>query len=124
MRSNNVAHRPIIDALALLARYAQGPGTIRYYAVGETVPLVGVVPAEWRDAVVDEGGRVERIPYELCVLRALREAIRRREVWVVGANRWRDPDADLPADFESNREHHYAALGQPLDHAAFVAALM
>ncbi len=122
-RSNNEGHRPIIDALDLLARYALRPGTIRYYAAGEDVPLDGVVPAEWRDAVVDDDERVERIPYELCVLRALREAIRRREVWVVGASRWRNPDADLPADFEANRERHYLALRQPLDPEAFVADL-
>jgi hypothetical protein len=34
------------------------------------------VPA---DGVVDEDGRVERLPYELCVLIALRDALRRRE---------------------------------------------
>ncbi|MGH9071559.1 MAG: Tn3 family transposase, partial [Acidimicrobiales bacterium] len=122
-RSNNASYRPIIEALELLGRYALRSGTTRYYAPAETVPLDGVVPAEWRDAVVDERGRVERIPYELCVLRSLREAIRRREVWVEGANRWRDPDEDLPADFESNRPRHYLALRQPLDPEAFVADL-
>jgi len=84
------------------------------------VPLDGVVPREWRDAVVDEAGQVERIPYELCVLRSLREAIRRREVYVAGANRWRNPEDDLPADFEANRDVHYAAIRQPLDSADFV----
>jgi hypothetical protein len=29
-RSNNVAHRPIIGALGLLARYAQRPGGVRH----------------------------------------------------------------------------------------------
>jgi len=81
------------------------------------------VATEWRGAVVDEQGRVERIPYELCVLRSLRDALRRREVWVVGASRWRDPDADLPADFEEHRAMHYAALRQPLDPTAFVEDL-
>jgi TnpA family transposase len=66
---------------------------------------------------------VERIPYELCVLKALREAIRRREVWVVGANRWRDPEQDLPQDFDANRDVHYAAIRQPLDAAAFIGGL-
>lgn len=33
----------------------------------------------WCEAVIDDKDRVERIPYELCVLKALREAIRRRE---------------------------------------------
>ena len=45
-RSNNSAHRPVIEALELLGRYAHRPGTVRYYAAGEPVPLVGVVPAE------------------------------------------------------------------------------
>lgn len=70
-RSNNSAHRPVIEALDLLGRYAERPGTVRFYAGAETVPLAGVVPADWETAVVDERGRVERIPYELCVLRAL-----------------------------------------------------
>jgi hypothetical protein len=66
---------------------------------------------------------VERIPYELCVLTALREAIRRREIWVVGAARWRDPESDLPPDFELNRDVHYAAIWQPLEATAFVDEL-
>jgi Tn3 transposase DDE domain-containing protein len=81
------------------------------------------VPREWREAVVDEAGRVERIPYELCVLRALREAIRRREIYVCGASRWRDPEEDLPVDFEANREIHYDAIRKPLDPAVFVTDL-
>src|SRR5450756_1177928 len=33
----------------------------------------------------------------------------------VGAVRWRDPDADLPADFDVHRDTHYQRLRQPLD---------
>jgi hypothetical protein len=122
-RCNNSVWRPVTDAVELLERWSGRPGAERYYSTDEKVPLDGVVPAEWREAVVDERGRVERIPYELCVLRALREAIRRREVWVVGASRWRNPDDDLPADFELNRDVHYAALRQPLDPQAFITGL-
>ena len=73
--------------------------------------------------MVDERGRVERIPYELCVLVALRAAIRRREIWVEGASQWRNPDDDLPADFDASRDVHYQALGKPRDPAAFIAGL-
>ena len=111
-RCNNTAYRPVMDALDLLARYAGTDAAERSTPTGEQVPLDGVVPAEWRRRVVDEDGRVERIPYELCVLVALRDAIRRREIWVVGANRWRDPEDDLPGDFDVNRDVHYAALRQ------------
>jgi hypothetical protein len=122
-RSNNSEYRPVMDAIDLLRRYAARPGQDRWYDEEERVPIDGVVPSEWREAVVDEQGRVERIPYELCVLKALRDAIRRREVYVVGANRWRNPEDDLPADFELNRDVHYDALRQPLDATAFVAEL-
>lgn len=121
-RCNNTAHRPVMDALALLRRYA-GRERVRFYDTAETVPVAGVVPAAWHDAVIDDHGRVERIPYEMCVLTSLRSAIRRREIWVVGATRWRDPEADLPGDFELNRDMHYAAIRQPLDATAFIGDL-
>jgi Tn3 transposase DDE domain len=88
------------------------------------VPIEGVVPKAWTESIAEaETGRIERIPYELCVLIALREALRRREIYVEGAGRWRDPDEDLPGDFEDNRDVHYAALAKPVDAAAFVADL-
>lgn len=33
---------------------------------------------------------------------------------MVGANRYRNPDQDLPADFDENREGRYEALDLPL----------
>ena len=58
----------------------------------------------WREAVIEkdpEGrSRVNRITYEICVLDALRDKLRCKEVWVVGANRYRNPDDDVPADFD------------------------
>jgi hypothetical protein len=125
-RSSNTRHAPVIEAIALMRRYAHRH-SVRYYAADETVPLDGIVPADWRPAVAleraDGTGRVERIPYELCVLTALREAIRRREVWIVGAVRWRNPDVDLPADFDAHRAGHYERLGQPLDPSEFISSL-
>ena len=68
--------------------------------------------------MIDDRGRVERIPYELCVLVALRAAIRPREVYFDDARRWRDPDHDLPADFEATKDVHYESLRQPTDPAS------
>ncbi len=120
-RSNNTAHKPVMDALELLERYSDSAE--KFYAAAERVPLDHVVPDDWRPAVVDERGRVERIPYELCVLVALRAAIRRREIWVEGASQWRNPDDDLPADFDGSRDVNYQALGKPRDPGVFIADL-
>ncbi|MFF4625644.1 class I SAM-dependent methyltransferase [Nonomuraea jabiensis] len=81
-RCNNTTFQPVMDALNLLQRY-DGSDAV-FYDRAKTVPIEHVVPEDWQEAVVDERGRVERIPYELCVLVALRKAIRRREIWVEG----------------------------------------
>jgi TnpA family transposase len=125
-RSNNAVHQPVIEALALVRRYA---GTrVRHIPAHETVPIEGVVRPLWRGAVIDTGAdggkpRVNRITYEICVLERLRERLRSKQVWVVGADRYRNPDEDLPADFAERRAPYYEALNLPLDADAFVASL-
>ncbi|MFD5437068.1 Tn3 family transposase [Kitasatospora sp. NPDC127067] len=124
LKCNNDHYRPVMDAIDLLERYLEQPlKEGAFFDPAETVPLEDVVPDHWRGAVVDDKGRVERIPYELCVLVALRDALRRREIWVEGANRWRNPDLDLPQDFDDNRDVHYDAISQPQDPAKFIEAL-
>ncbi|MEU6404988.1 DUF4158 domain-containing protein [Streptomyces sp. NPDC046985] len=118
-KCTNTAYRPVMDAMKLLKKYAGVDGKTRFYDAGDEVPMDGVVRKDWREAVVDDKGEVERIPYELCVLVALRDAVRRREIYVEGAARWRNPEDDLPGDFEATRAVHYAAIRQPLNPRAF-----
>ena len=114
----------MIRALDLVRRYA---GTkLRTYPADEDVPMEGIVRPLWRDAVVDTDPRgrerVNRITYEICALEALRDQLRCKEVWVAGADRYRNPD-DVPADFAARRDEHYAALDLPRDADAFIAGL-
>jgi hypothetical protein len=51
---HNTAYRPVMQALALLARYAGVDGKTRFFADADMVPIDGVVPRAWRDAVVDD----------------------------------------------------------------------
>lgn len=124
-RSSNTTHRPVLDALDLVARYKDG--RVTYYPRGEHVPTNRVVAGDWETLVyrTDKRGRerVVRSTYEICVFQALRERLRCKEIWVVGADRWRNPDEDLPKDFESRRSDHYAALRKPLDPSAFIDQL-
>ncbi len=121
-RSNNERHQPLIEALDLLRAYADS--TRHDYPETEAVPLEGVVPAAWHSLVVRQKKRgkkcINRISYELCVLRQLREKLRCKEIWVQGADRYRNPDEDLPGDFVQQREAYYTALNHPLDVEIFV----
>jgi hypothetical protein len=124
-RSNNERHRPVMQALELVKRFADTK--VRTFPIEEEVPLDGVVRGLWRDAVVEKDtageDRVNRVTYEVAVLEALREQLRCKEIWVVGGNRYRNPDEDLPSDFEANREAHYQALDLPLDGDRFISEL-
>ena len=123
--SNNERHRPIIQALDLLKRYANSK--LQTFPVEEMVPIDDIVRGLWREAVFEKDAKgrqhVNRITYEICVLEALRDKLRCKEVWVVGANRYRNPDDDLPADFEAQRIPYYQALKLPLEADRFIADL-
>ena len=99
-RSNNAVHRPVLDAIDWLGRI--GDDSLRVIRPGDGVPIEGVVPSKWRDLILEDdpagGVRVNRANYEICVLTALRERLRCEEIWVVGADRYRNPDEDLPQD--------------------------
>lgn len=124
-RSNNAMHQPLIRALALLQKYLQS--RLRAYPVEEDIPLDGVVREVWRDAVLETDAqgrtRVNRIAYELCVLQGLRDQLRCKEIWVVGADRYRNPDDDVPSDFAAQRLTYYAALKLPTQAEDFVQQL-
>lgn len=124
-RSNNAIHQPVIRALALVRRFIDTSG--RWYPRDELVPLTGVIPTGMREVVVETDAdgheRINRLNYELCTLQALREGLRCREIWVVDADKYRNPEDDLPKDFEARRAEHYAALGQPLDVEQFISDL-
>src|SRR3546814_3564251 len=95
--SNNAVGRPVLAALDWIR--SKVDGGCRFVPL-QDVSIDEVIRARWRTSVIDDAGRANRISYELCVLTQLRDRIRSNAIWVVGASRYRNPDADLPKDFE------------------------
>ncbi|TGV18160.1 Tn3 family transposase, partial [Mesorhizobium sp. M4B.F.Ca.ET.143.01.1.1] len=115
-RSNNAVPRPVLGALDWIRRAFESGCRV---VPRNGVPIEGVIPPKWRGAIIGKHGRINRISYELCVLSQLRDRIRAKEIWVVGADRYRNPDDDLPKDFESRRAAYYNALNLTSDARAF-----
>ncbi|MFV2175646.1 hypothetical protein ACFHW2_31645 [Actinomadura sp. LOL_016] len=126
IKSNNSAYQPVIEALELVKRYAKA-GNTTYYPRGERAPEHRGTAGAWEDLVLkrDKRGRrrVVRMVYEIVTFQALREALRCKEIWVVGADSFRDPEEDPPADFAARRAANYAELRKPLDPKEFIAEL-
>lgn len=86
--------------------------------------MEGLVSPHFREILLESGRegsrRINRIDDETCILQALRKRLRCKEIWIEGADRFRNPDEDLPVDFETKREAYYQALKQPMEVAPFV----
>lgn len=125
-RSDSLNLQPLLEAIQLLKASTEVPSA-EPYPKETDVPMEGVLSAEWQDAVMVTGKQgepeIDRASYELGVLRTVREKLRCKELWVEGAKRYRNPDDDLPQDFEAKREQYYQALQQPLDAAPFIDQL-
>ena len=113
-RCNNRHHQPVIDAIAILKSLKFGQRVLR----ADILPISGIVPKSLQSLLIEEG-KINRISYEICVLRALRNGLRCREIWVEGARRYRNPDEDVPQDFEERRHTYYEDLKLPLSAGNF-----
>ena len=97
-----------------------------YYPIDETVPLDGVIKPDDVEIVTEmtkEGERINRIDYEICVLKMIRERIKCKDLWIKGAYVYRNPEEDLPADFETNKEFYFNMLELPSSGKSFVQDL-
>jgi len=123
------SRHPVIAALIHLRALDAGKADI------DAAPRA-VITEAWRPLVVVEG-RIDRPAYTLCVLDRLRLALRRRDVYVVGADRWGDPRRLLVApstwksvgpqvrrtlDLPDRAPSYLARLGAELDAAYYAAA--
>jgi len=81
----------------------------------------GFVPTKWRgylDTAAKSGNTsVYRHYWELCVLLALRDALRSGDVWVLGSRRYSDPAAYLltPSKWADHRVEFCRLVGKPAD---------
>lgn len=119
-RSSN-RRQPIIKALEVIKKYI---GTnFQYFP--EEVPLE-IVTSSWQATVFEDIGgerKVNRKGYELCVLHKLEKALKCKEVWLEGGAVFRNPNDDLPSDWESKRLHYYETLAAEAKSEKFVAGL-
>jgi hypothetical protein len=120
LRSGN-RRQPIIEALEIIKKYI---GT-NFQSFPEDVPTDFVTPS-WKTTVFEEVGektKVNRKGYELCVLHKLEKALKCKEVWIEGAKTFRNPQEDLPDDWEAKRLYYYEMLSQKPQAEEFIAGL-
>ena len=117
------ACQSVVDAVQLVREHFDSRAT--HYPEDVEVPE-SLIGERWKEAVfVEHRGktRIHRHFCELAVLENLRESVKCKDAWVEGAYKYRDPSRDLPQDWDTAREQHYAGLALPMSDSQFVTPI-
>ena len=84
-----------------------------------------IITRTWQPYVIDEDGHIHLHYYTFCVLLQLREALRRRSVFVIGSDRWGDiRDKLLPeATWQKVKAQVCRSLGLPTNPETVLTSL-
>lgn len=134
--SNTTEGRAFLTAIEFIKQNRNIEGS--YYPDTKAVPIADVIPTEWKALVIEPeilppdpigakdkmtSSKIKRFNYEVAVLEGFREKLRCKTIWIDGAYRYRNPDDDLPLDWETNKEEYYSKLGLPLNALDFIEEL-
>ena len=114
-------NQPLLDAIELIKKYQDILG--QYYPQDVTIPIKNVVPSEWMSLVVINVRGIEKVvryKYEIAVLQEIRRQLTCKMIWIEGAHRYRNPNDDLPKDFDEKRDYYYNLIGLPLKADDFI----
>lgn len=120
-QANTSEGRSFLGAIAFIKEHQDLTDT--HYPDTEIVPITNIIPAPWKSMVIETDHAINRLNYEVAVLELLREKLRCKQIWIEGAYRYRNPDDDLPTDWENCREACYLQLGLPLKASDFIKKL-
>lgn len=124
-KSNNTSYQPMINGICLIQDKLNNKKA--YFDAGEEVPIQGVIKPKHQNLICkeDKSGnkRIHRGTYEISLLYNLRDKLKCKEIWTPGGYIYRNPDEDLPQDFEEKRGYYYSLLDLPEDADVFIAKL-
>ena len=115
--------RSLLDAVYFLRQAESQPYRHRFSAAEAPTE---VIDRSWRTHVFEDDGTINRRSYTLAILGALRESLRRHDIFLESSFRWADPRAQLLSQVEwcDRRDEICAALGHELAPGVELAALV
>lgn len=120
---DNIDYQHILEAIHFINKY-WNESNLAYYI--NIPPLIGVISQNWYNMTVSVDNdklRINKYNYELAVLEQLKDLLGFKGIWVNKSYRYRDPNKDLPKDFNAKRESYYASLELPINPKDFTTKL-
>jgi TnpA family transposase len=134
-RTNSQVYHGILQAIKFIKKHKDIND--KYYPDSKIVPATNIIANKWRSMVMEEQNtlnesneiskdidtKINRINYEIAILETLHNLLDCKLIWVEGAYRYRDPEEDLPQDFDLRKEYYYKTLDLPMDPDDFIRQL-
>jgi hypothetical protein len=123
LKADHADYKSILEAVHFIKKHCDESESENYIAIA---PLDNVISGTWETKVitkVDDQKIVNKYNYEIAVLEQLKSFLGYKAVWIEGSYRYRDPNEDLPKDFEQNKKAYYEMLGLPTCPKEFIAQL-
>lgn len=123
LKEDNSSYQPILKAVEFINKYWNESDS-EYYETEP--PIEGIIPTNWHPMVVQVDKdviKVNKYNYELAVLEELKRFLNFKAIWIKRSYRYRNPEEDIPKDFEQKKQQYYQELGLPLDDKEFITKL-
>ena len=102
---NNPAYKPILESIELIKKNINNKG--KYYPSSECIPENLAIMKKWNSSILyktENEVKISKYHFELYVLQKLEKALKCKEIWVEGAYFYRDPNEDLPQDWNEVKQ--------------------
>ena len=122
-KEDHISYQPILTAIEFINKHWNDLDS-EYYRINP--PIEDIISANWYRVVVQEDKDVVRINkyyYELAVLEELKCLLSFKGIWIKRSYRYRNPNEDIPKDFEQKRISYYRYIGLPFNAKKFTAKL-
>lgn len=128
--SNNQEGKVLLQAIEFIKQHRNITG--KYYSDSQLVPIDSVIYDDWHPLVIEQQPsndpkenqyKVEQMNYEMAVLELLHKQLNCKTIWIEGSYRYRNPDEDMPKDWNDRREYYYNEIKAKLNVDDFIKPL-
>lgn len=124
----NSKFQPILKALNFVRKLSTGSYEelkTRFY---DPIFLKKLIPDHWHPFVKIKTVHPTKIQinwnvFELALFEILEKELPIKNIWISGAYRYRNPDDDMPHDFDEREDYYFDLLGIPKDADTFIQNL-
>jgi TnpA family transposase len=125
-RSNRIEEKSLLDAIEFIK---QNQNNVTAYSHDiQTIPMIDVLSSDWYQIISESNSgthstqikqsnkeAIDYMHYEVMILNILHDKLQCKAIWIDGAHRYRNPDEDMPKDFDENEEFYFKLLNLPID---------